>query len=295
MATTYRRDGFTLVELLIAVGAATALTGLVLSAVQKVRSAAARAECANNLRQIGLALHHHHDVNRHFPPAILRARNDDYPYMTWLTRVLPYLEQGALWDEARAEYARDPLFWHAPRHAPASRPVPVFICPADGRGQAVARGGFLVAFTHYLGVSGARQVPDDGILIPGAFVRLADVTDGTSHTIAVGERPPSPDGRWGWWYAGVGQELTGSADMVLSAITYRVTSRTPTCPRGPYRFGPGSAENICDIFHFWSRHPGGANFLMADGAVKFVGYTVEPDLLPALATRNGGETVTTPD
>ncbi|MCI0700371.1 MAG: DUF1559 domain-containing protein [Planctomycetia bacterium] len=266
------------------------LTGLVLAGVQRVRASAARTQCANNLKQIGLALHQYHDTHRAFP-AGLRTQNDPYPYLSWLARLLPMLEQQSLWELTQREYARDNRFWMEPRHSPGAIPVSAFVCPADGRGSATVREGYQVAFTHYLGVSGATPTRDDGVLYYDSAVRIVDITDGTSQTVACGERPPSPDYRLGWWYAGVGQNRDGDGDMILSAIGVRVTFRAPTCPFGPYQFGPGDPENLCDAFHFWSRHSGGAHFLFAGGSVRFLRYDAA-NILPALATRAGGEAVT---
>jgi prepilin-type processing-associated H-X9-DG protein len=119
-------------------------------------------------------------------------------------------------------------------------------------------------------------------------VRLADVTDGTSTTLLVGERPPSPDNRFGWWYAGIGQMGDGSADSHLGVRETVQSVRAPMCAGLAPPYGPGIADNMCDAFHFWSRHPGGSEFLFVDGAVHFISYSAK-DLLPALATRAGGE------
>src|SRR5262249_16574833 len=182
-----------------------------------------------------------------------------------------------------------------PPHADMSAVVRVFICPADGRTNGVVQPeGFDVAFTHYLGVIGKDNGARDGVLYLDSRVRLGDITDGTSHTLAVGERPPSPANRFGWWYAGVGQQFDGDADMVLGVAGYRTTFRAPTCPHGPYAFSAGRDSEMCDTFHFWSQHSGGAHFLMSDGSVHFLPYAAAP-LLPALASRNGGEAVALPD
>jgi prepilin-type processing-associated H-X9-DG protein len=124
---------------------------------------------------------------------------------------------------------------------------------------------------------------------------MADISDGTSQTLFAGERPPSADFQFGWWYAGAGQLFTGSADMVLGVHERNVLPLSIGyaygCPPGPYSFGPGRMSNQCDMFHFWSPHNGGgANFLFADGSVHFLSYSAAP-ILPALATRSGGEVI----
>lgn len=294
MIAVRRSGGFTLLELLVVVAIVGTLAALLVPAVQRVRDAANRIRCDNNLRQIGHALHAYHDVQRVLPPGI-KHRPDPYPYLSWSARLLPFLEQESLWKQVQKDYAREPRYWVNPRHAAGSVALAVFLCPADARSRGeVHPEGFDVAFTHYLGVIGQSSGRRDGVLFLDSKVRFADITDGTSNTLMVGERPPSSDHRWGWWYAGIGQEYDGSADSLLGVKDYRTTYRTPTCPQGPYAFGPDDLANDCSIFHFWSMHIGGAHFLMADGSVRFLAYSAEP-LLPALSTRQGGESVQLPD
>jgi hypothetical protein len=218
-----------------------------------------------------------------------------------MARILPYVEQEALWQQTEDAYHVVDYSWKTPPH-PDSTAVKLFACPADRHAQEPATVTFLnpntssalpgvvtleVAFTSYLGNAGTNLFSHDGAFASDAQVRLTDFIDGTSTTLLVGERPPSATYTHGWWYAGPGQQLTGSADVVLGAAELNVTR--PECPPGPYAFGPGTSENPCDMFHYWSLHRHGGNFLLADGAVRFVPYSIAPTLMTALATRGGGE------
>lgn len=279
--------GFTLIELVVVLGVMGVLIGLTLGAVQKARAAAQRAACASNLRQVGFALHQKHVLSGRFPPGIA-VWGDPYPLASWITRVLPQLDNTPAWTEAVADYAHQPIFDGPPPHRNLARVLPIVLCPAGSRQIGTTDDNTTAAFTYYLGVSGRTGWTNDGVLFPNSTVRLSDISDGASQTLLVGERPPSPDNHLGWWYAGTGQQLDGSADFLLAVHDTNRTFRAPTCPHGPYRFQPGNPNEMCDTFHFWSPHPGGANFALADGAVRFVPYTADA-ILPGLATRSGGE------
>jgi prepilin-type processing-associated H-X9-DG protein len=176
-----------------------------------------------------------------------------------------------------------------------------------------------LAGTNYLGVTGTNAEARDGLFTANRRMRLQDVHDGTSQTLLVGERgfregaleviDTSEDIdnlRFGNWFSAVGQR-NGSVGVVLGTreLNFNSGERLLTwerdCPPGPYRFGPpgrtrdvtGSVREECDLFQFWSYHPGGANFLWADGSVRFLAYEADA-VLPALATRAGGEVVTPP-
>lgn len=293
--TPRRMAGFTLLELLVVIAIIAVLLGLLLPAVQRVRDAGSRIHCGNNLRQLGLALAGYHEAHRSFPPGLYGSRRPQR-YFSWIGLTLPYVEQQALWTQAQNDYARDAYPWRRPvPHAGLTRVLPLLICPADGRSQGrVEPEGYDPAFTHYLGVLGEHLGKTNGMLSMDSRVAMRDVRDGSSNTLLVGERPPSPDNRFGWWYAGVGQQLDGSADMVQGVLDFRRTFRAPTCHPGPYPFGPGSASNPCDTFHFWSRHIGGGHFLFVDGSTRFLSYSAHP-IMPALSSRAGGELVNLPE
>jgi prepilin-type N-terminal cleavage/methylation domain-containing protein/prepilin-type processing-associated H-X9-DG protein len=292
------RRGFTLLELLVVIAIIAVLGGLLLPAVQRVRAAAARCQCANNLRQVGVALHHYHDAQGTLPAGVTGdPPNEALPFMSWLTRLLPYVEQDVLWGVTLTAYGSQPFPFDNPPHLGFATPVGLFGCPLDGRVSQtqLTHGSLSAALTSYVGVLGTDYTHRDGVLYRDSRVRLTDVTDGTSNTVMVGERPPSPDFWYGWWYAGFGQAGTGSADMLLGVqeLKWPGAEYVAGCSDGPYAFRPGSVGQQCDLFHFWSLHPGGANFLYADSSVHFLGYDAA-DVLPALATRAGGEVVDVP-
>lgn len=289
--------GFTLIELLVVIAIVGILLALLMVAVQRVRAAAARAQCLNHLKQLGIALHAYHDAQRVLPPGITGgSESAATPFMSWLCRILPFVEQEPLWREAESAFQKDPNFLAVPPHTAGRRVVPLFACPSDTRVLQEQEGQ--PAMTSYLGVEGINQTTRDGVLYLDSRVHLADVRDGLSSTLMVGERPPSASKAFGWWYAGWGQSQDGSAEMNLGALEINahcpwVPLEARECPDGPYEFSPGNLTDECDVFHYWSLHAGGANFLFCDGSARFLTYQAV-DVLPALATRAGGETAEQP-
>jgi prepilin-type N-terminal cleavage/methylation domain-containing protein len=287
------RDGFTLLELLVVIAIIGILVALTASALMKARSAADRLACGNNLRQIGLGLLQYHNQYAVFPPGCENAASGSpYPFMSWSVRLLPFLEQEQVWAEAEQDFATVPEFR---AHAIRKLPMKVFACPADAR---MSGNPVFLGLTSYQGTEGGNLESKDGILFLNSAVRIADIRDGTSNTLMVGERPPSADYMMGWWYGGWGQLQDGSVDLVLGVAEKNVFSpywdAAESCPPGPYQFAAGSISNNCDAFHFWSLHIGGANFLCADGSVHFIPYSAS-GLMPQLASRSGGEVAPVPD
>jgi prepilin-type processing-associated H-X9-DG protein len=217
--------------------------------------------------------------------------------MSWLTRLLPFVEQQALWAQSEAAFKQDKDFRDNPPHVAFGTVMRLYTCPSDARTANVENvgGGIIAAFTDYLGNEGINLRQLGGVLYLDSRTRLTDIKDGTSQTLLVGERPPSADGLAGWWYAGWGQQQDGSAEVVLGVLEKNYYDKAANCPKGPYEFGPGKPKNLCDMFHFWSLHMGhGANFLFCDGSVHFIPYAAK-DIMPALATRAGGEVVEWPN
>jgi prepilin-type processing-associated H-X9-DG protein len=212
--------------------------------------------------------------------------------MTWLARLLPYIEEDNIWKGTLAAYRFDRNAFNVPPHVGFVTTIKLYGCPADERlsQPQPTYDNFTPALTSFVGVLGTDYRVTDGVLYKDSRTKLAHIYDGTSNTVMVGERPPSADNFYGWWYAGFGQNGTGSLDMLLGARERNYgTGTTGGLPPGPYAFGPGRIDNLADVFHFWSLHPSGAHFLFADGSTHFIPYNVSPTLIPALATRNGGE------
>lgn len=297
MSTKQRRPGFTLVELLVIIAIIGIIMGLILSAVQQARVAALRLVCTDHLRQIGIALHNYDCAYQTLPPGVsIRTGTPLYPYMGWQTRLLPFIEEDSLWRLSLQAYQISSWPFSNPPHVDLDTVVPLYTCPCDPRtgSPQISHNIYRVAFTSYLGNEGISYLSANGLLFMDSSISLAHIPDGTSQTFLVGERPPSTDFYYGWWYAGTGQDYNGSCDMILGTLEVNSPKSGLPCGPGPFTYGPGKLTDQCDQFHFWSLHPGGAHFLFADGAVHFLPYGAAP-ILPALATRSGGEAAALPD
>jgi prepilin-type processing-associated H-X9-DG protein len=244
--------------------------------------------CQNNLKQLGLALHGYHDAYQHLPAP--RGTHTPTPIFTeyrgWMCEILPYVEQDNLY---RQMYTNP---WNVGFFARFGTPVKTYLCPSDPRTLTSIAAGH-GALTSYLGVTGSdndvnRQYngPTNGMFdVSSPGIRLTDVSDGTSNTLMVGERPPSQDMQLGWWGASDYDTLLSTRQL------YGDIFGAGGCVQ-PGLFGPGNLNGQCngDDNHFWSFHSGGANWVFADGSVRFLPYSASASTIP-LASRNGGEVV----
>ena len=301
----YIRSAFTLIELLVVIAIIAILIALLLPAIQKTREAGVRLQCANNLHNIGIAIHSYHYTNDVFPKSVeTPVPGQPHYFWSWMAQILPYVEQKSLYDAADTYAQTNTYPWGPPNNAnPAlAQFMPIWTCPSDGRELIVTTvGGIRVAFTGLLGVNGTGKDHDDGVLC-NTPVSIHSISDGSSNTLMIGERPPSKDLYFGWWFAGAGyseysaaQEGTGDVSLGAADTRYPpalgngLNGAAVSCDPNKYQFQPGVLTDPCDQAHFWSLHANGANFAFADGSVRFITYGAGLSVLPQLATRAGGE------
>jgi prepilin-type N-terminal cleavage/methylation domain-containing protein/prepilin-type processing-associated H-X9-DG protein len=293
-----RRSAFTLVELLVVIAIIGVLIALLLPAVQAAREAARRAQCKNNLRQIGVAILNYESTVGSFPPGIVsRAMAANGPGLGpgwgWGARILPYLEQTSL----RVEFEREIT---DPVHDKVRvTPLPVFLCPSDPETERTFRVGdetgaplTELAFANYVGVGGTFEVtgfPDTGtgVLFRNRAIKIAEILDGTSHTLIVGERGNRQSSQTTW----VGAVTNASVPPLNPAYEAEgppvlVLTNTGTAEDG--RVPNSEYDHVEDSN---SEHPQGANFLFCDGSVQIINNTVDARVWKALGTRAGRELV----
>jgi len=291
------RKALTFVELLVTLAIVAVTAALSIVAVQRVRNSASRAHCANNMRQLAISVLHFESLRHKIPEGcgypFLNSRRDLLWQggVSWQTSVLPFIEQDSTWELAWQAQLEDPSTDISPKHGVVmEKVIPTFYCPTERK-----RIGYNVVnkmrwgITSYFGVAGTDKSRNDGMFHKNVTVRLADVSDGTSNTLLIGERPAGPEGLFSAWYASWGNCVC-SSNQILHAGFGIWTPSAGGCRISTGTFRPGEVDNLCDVNHYWSLHGGGSNFAFADGSVRFVSYSSAP-IIPALATRAGKELI----
>ncbi|WP_020468323.1 DUF1559 domain-containing protein [Zavarzinella formosa] len=298
------RSAFTLIELLVVIAIIAILIGLLLPAVQKIRDAANRMKCSNNLKQIGLGVHNYFDVNNRMPPNGISTTTPTSANTSWLVYILPFMEQDNLFKAYNLTLDFDNTSTTPPNAAIGSVQLNVYTCPAGSNLKSPNANEAYPAGTqhfapHYYGNMGPtgtavlgsttytytsvnggtnNAMGSQGYFHQTAVIKLTDASDGLSNTILAGEK---------------------SNNETNGTNSYRSWSRGCNGPCGASKnvtnpinsTNYNGSSNFNDI-SFGSNHTGGANVGLGDGSVRFLRQTIDINVLKAAASRDGGEAST---
>lgn len=291
----------TMIEVLVAISVVGMFTGFLLVGVQSVRNSAARVHCANNLKQIGLAAQGYDPRGERLPPhtSLVPGPQGRKVFVPWTFVLLPLIEHEALYRQGLDAY-RTAYGCENPPHVGLATVIKTYSCYSDHRLVEPITDdlGYTAAYSSYAGVLGSDR--GNGVMgLASRFykgTKYSDIRDGLSQTLLIGERPPRGEYLYMNWYTLIypNDPRFGPPEFYRQLVAFMTQDyATSACP-GPYRYGPGRLDNHCDGYHFWSLHPGGANFVFCDGSVRFMPYSAQP-IMNALATIAGGEVVVVPD
>lgn len=294
--------GFTLIELLVVITIISLLLGLLLPAVQAAREASRQTACGNNLRQIGVALQSHHASQKRFPEGARLHDRQNLKSIGWPVLILPFSEQNSLYDRI------DPNAAGGARMYAGNVVMPIYVCPSA---PPPTNDSDDLESTNYVGVAGAAQtkedwpleevicgaVATDGVLYLRSKVHASDITDGTSNTLAVGERSILQlDEDWtlgAVWYKFSNAQQPDS--VCVAAAKHIVWPNNSLENRQVFSARDLSVplsqrKALNNSLPFGSEHPDGVRFAYADGSVRILNDSVDLNILRSMATRAGDET-----
>ncbi len=287
---TRTHRGFTLVELLVVIAIIGILIALLLPAVQAAREAARRCQCLNNLAQLGIALHHYEGAHESLPPGVVDAkgpiRNQPMGYhMSWLVQILPYIDDGATFRHVDFSVGA-----YDPKNEAVGKVLRSYmLCPSDGnmfRGEGTRRGTNNYAGCHHH-VEESIDAGNQGVLYLNSRISSRDIPDGSSFTLLAGEKRIG-DADLGW--------MSGTRSTLRNTGTRINKTEEPgqTSPPNSRGAADGADEkprtdNPLYVGGFSSYHPGGANFALVDGSVRFLSETIDESLYESLGHRADGK------
>jgi prepilin-type N-terminal cleavage/methylation domain-containing protein len=306
-----RRLAFTLVELLVVIAIIGVLVALLLPAVQAAREAARRSSCSNNFKQLGIAIHNYHDTLNALPPGTMatqlnQAAPNNPGTMSWMIHLLPFMEQGALYDSLQPYFAT-----RQSRNFPSvymNTKIKTLICPSDGNSPQDGTGagtadpppdyndGFIGNYLLCHGnqvLTVATSKDANGIFYYLSRTNLASITDGTSNTVMGSEVLVVPQvGKRDWR----GRYYRADHNSALFSTLYppnpkNIADQCRTCDAGSPSYAPCSANTDNQFIIARSRHPAGVNAVMGDASVRFVPNSIDTLVWQALGSRSGGETI----
>jgi prepilin-type N-terminal cleavage/methylation domain-containing protein/prepilin-type processing-associated H-X9-DG protein len=288
------RRGFTLIELLVVIAIIGVLVALLLPAVQAAREAARRAQCVNNLMQINLALQNYESAHEALPPGVVNpaaagpiASTPTGYHFGWMAQILPYVEQRNIYNHLNFNLSVYGLGNSTARVAV----IDLYLCPSD-----VARGGgSMPADNNYAACHHDVEAPisatNKGVFYLNSAVRFEEITDGAANTIFVGEKRIEA-GELGW-ASGTRASLRNTGSPVNGPLLASGAFEDEGADPGQGASGPGGVSNPASLLvgGFSSRHPGGANFGMGDGSVRFLKTSISNTTYQRLGHRADGEIV----
>lgn len=290
--TSRSRRGFTLIELLVVIAIIAVLIALLLPAIQAAREAARRAQCVNNLMQLGIALQNYEAAHEVLPPGVV---NDKGPilnvakgyHISWAAQILPFIEQKNIYNHLNFKLGAYTIENASAR----SITIATYLCPSQVK-RGAGGGGNSGVDNHYAACHNDTEAPisvkNTGVFFLNSRIRYEDIPDGSSSTIFVGEKMQGAADLG--WISGTRATLRNTGNIPNSGGA--VTPLTGPDPADPEAAPSGAGEeSALPVGGYSSHHPGGSNFAFGDGSVKFLKGSISPQVFRHLGNRADGEMI----